>query len=417
MPPMGESIFECTVLKWLVNEGDKISEDDMIIEVATDKIDTEIGSSYNGVIEKFLVQEGDTAIIGNPICLIRLEGVNTEKNSVEIIPEVEKVAEDLEAKFETIKKETSESDLPKSSKFYSPLVLNIAKEENISIEKLDQIEGTGKEGRVTKNDIFNYLAALEANKEITTKIEIPTVSYVKSLYDEVIPMDRMRKVISERMVTSKRISAHVTSYVEVDMTDIVQWRNKIKDDFFKNKGEKITFTPLLIDAVVRAIQRFPLINIQVEDEYIIKKKDINVGMAVALENGNLIVPVIKNADSYNLIGLAKKVNDLAQRARKNQLKADELTEGTYTVSNIGTFDNLFGTPIILQPQVAIMAFGSIKKVPAILETPSGDVIAIRHKMIISHSYDHRVVDGSLGGMFAKQVAENLEKSDFQRITF
>lgn len=404
---MGESIFECTVLKWLVKEGDHVNEDDMIIEVATDKIDTEIGCSKKGIIEKFLVHEGDIAKIGEPICLIQVEGDATPKN---ILPqettEIEAVAavieNDVNVVLQTVRTEEE------SSRFYSPLVISIAKEENISKEELAKITGTGAEQRVTKHDIFAYIA----NKKVVPKNEPQPV--ISSALDEVIEMDRMRKMIATRMVESKQTSPHVTSFVETDMTRIFQWRNKIKDEFQAKTSEKITFTPLLIDAVVRAIQDFPMINVQVQGDTIIKKREINIGMAVALPNGNLIVPVIRNADSYNLVGLTKKINDLANRARKGQLEAHELTGGTYTITNIGSFGNLSGTPIILQPQVAIMAFGVIRKVPAVIETPEGDVIGIRQQMIISHSYDHRVVDGSLGGMFARRVADYLENFETNR---
>lgn len=404
---MGESIFECTVLKWLVKEGDHVNEDDMIIEVATDKIDTEIGCSKKGIIEKFLVQEGDIAKIGEPICLIQVEGDATPKiiipqetNEIEAVAAV--IENDVNVVLQTVRGEEE------NTRFYSPLVISIAKEENISKEELAKITGTGAEQRVTKHDILAYIA----NKKVVPKNEPQPV--ISSALDEVIEMDRMRKMIAARMVESKQTSPHVTSFVETDMTRVFQWRNKIKDEFQAKTSEKITFTPLLIDAVVRAIKDFPMINVQVHGDTIIKKREINIGMAVALPNGNLIVPVIRNADSYNLVGLTKKVNDLANRARKGQLEAHELTGGTYTITNIGSFGNLSGTPIILQPQVAIMAFGVIRKVPAVIETPEGDVIGIRQQMIISHSYDHRVVDGSLGGMFARRVADFLENFETNR---
>jgi 2-oxoglutarate dehydrogenase E2 component (dihydrolipoamide succinyltransferase) len=427
MPPMGESIFECTVLNWLVKEGDSVTEDDMVIEVATDKIDTEIGSSMSGKITKFLVQEGDVAIVGKPICLVEVAG-NAENgqepkdektNSVGTLKTTE-IAKDIEEQFELIttsvnndKKSTDESQ-----RFYSPLVLNIANEENISRQVLDTVTGSGKDGRVTKNDILSFVQSQKTVSVSTPEvIEVVKPAPNVAMSDEIIEMTRMRKVIAERMVSSKRIAPHVTSFVEVDMTEVVEWRNKVKSSFQKKNGGKITFTPILIQAIVQAIQKFPMINIQVDGDSIIKKKDINIGMAVALPNGNLIVPIIKNADSYSLVGLTKKVNDLAERARLNQLKPDELTGGTYTISNIGGFGNLSGTPIIVQPQVAIMAFGVILKKPAVVETPAGDFIGIRHKMIISHSYDHRVVDGSLGGLFAKEVADNLENFETEKTNY
>jgi 2-oxoglutarate dehydrogenase E2 component (dihydrolipoamide succinyltransferase) len=408
MPTMGESIFECTVLKWLIKEGDVVDVDDMILEVATDKIDTEIGSSHKGKIVKFLVQEGDIAVIGNPICEIETDNVSKADSGkpAEKELEVPEVADELEKSIEDIKSQVVSSE-NNSGKFYSPLVLNIAREENISFTELEKISGTGLDNRVTKNDILAYL------KSKTQGVESQNVK-VSSETDQIVEMDRMRKVIAERMVESKRIAPHVTSFVETDMTGVTMWRNKIKNTFAEETGENITFTPILIEAVVKAIKELPGINIQVDGDKIIYKKDINVGMAVALPNGNLIVPVIHNADSYNLIGLTKKVNDLAKRARNNQLKPSELVGGTYTVTNIGTFGNLSGTPIILQPQVAIMAFGVIRKLASVIETPEGDMIGIRQKMIISHSYDHRVVDGSLGGMFVKKVSDHLEKFDVNR---
>ncbi len=397
MPNMGESIFECTVLKWLVSEGDTVEIDDMIIEVATDKIDTEIGSSHRGVITKFLVQEGDVAKIGSPICEIEVEGAVAVKK--EELPQV-KAALEIEA---DIKKVVETTAISSTERFYSPLVLNIAKQENISQAELDALTGTGQNQRVTKDDILNYL-------KNRTSSAAPSI-LPSSEGDQIIEMDRMRKMISQRMVDSKRISPHVTSFIETDMTKVSKWRNEIKDSFKKQHNENITFTPILIQAIVEAIKKFPNINVQVDGDKIILKKDINIGMAVALPNGNLIVPVIHQADKYNLVQLTAKVNDLANRARNNQLKPEELVGGTYTMSNIGGFGNFAGTPIILQPQVAIMAFGVIRKMPAVIETPEGDLIGIRQKMIISHSYDHRVVDGSLGGLFLKEVSDQLEGYD------
>jgi len=396
MPNMGESIFECTVLKWLVNEGDRVETDDMIIEVATDKIDTEIGSSHSGVITRFLVQEGDIAKIGEPICEIEVEGTAPRIE----IPEP-KVVQELETEI----RKAVETVAPVSStegRFYSPLVQNIARQENISREELDTIPGTGQNNRVTKDDILGYIQSR------TSAAPAPPQVTPSAGGDQVIEMDRMRKMIAQRMVDSKRISPHVTSFIETDMTRVSHWRSSVKDGFKKKYNENITFTPILIQALVAAIQKFPAINAQVDGDKIIYKKDINIGMAVALPNGNLIVPVIHQADRYNLAQLTAKVNDLANRARNNQLKPDELVGGTYSMSNIGGFGNLAGTPIILQPQVAIMAFGVIRKMASVIETPEGDVIGIRQKMIISHSYDHRVVDGSLGGLFLKEVSDFLE---------
>ncbi|MBP6619064.1 MAG: 2-oxo acid dehydrogenase subunit E2 [Leadbetterella sp.] len=411
MPSMGESIFECTVLKWLVNEGDHVDIDDMILEVATDKIDTEIGSSHNGVITKFLVNDGDVALIGKPICEIE-----TESDAVFIRPtEKNQAIEDeyvdqIEKHFDEV---ISSPSLVASSntKFYSPLVLNIAKKENISQAELDNIKGTGFEKRVTKDDILSFLNSKKQPKTFIS--EAPVIS--RTGEDQIVEMDRMRKMISQRMLESKAISPHVTSFMETDMTAVVNWRLRIKDSFIKEFKENLTFTPILIEAVVNAIKKYPGINIQVSGENIIYKKDINIGMAVALPNGNLIVPVIHQADKYSLSQLAVKVNDLAKRARNNQLKPEELAGGTYTITNIGTFGNLSGTPIIMQPQVAIMAFGVIRKLPSVIETPEGDLIGIRQKMVISHSFDHRVVDGSLGGLFLKEVSDFFENFDTKRV--
>lgn len=412
MPSMGESIFECTVLKWLVNEGDRVEIDDMILEVATDKIDTEIGSSHSGYITKFLVNEGDVALIGKPICEIETEGdavviKATTKVDVEV---EEEYIEHLEKSYDEIIS-TPSTLASSSTKFYSPLVLNIAKKENISQAELDSIKGTGFEKRVTKDDILAFLNSKKQPKTFVS--EAPVIS--RTGEDQIVEMDRMRKMISQRMVESKAISPHVTSFMETDMTTVVNWRLKIKDSFIKEFKENLTFTPILIEAVVNAIKKYPGINIQVDGEKIIYKKDINIGMAVALPNGNLIVPVIHQADKYSLSQLAVKVNDLAKRARNNQLKPEELSGGTYTITNIGTFGNIAGTPIIMQPQVAIMAFGVIRKLPSVIETSEGDLIGIRQKMVISHSFDHRVVDGSLGGLFLKEVSDFFENFDTKRI--
>ncbi len=407
MPPMGESIFECTVLKWLIKEGDHVEIDDMILEVATDKIDTEIGSSHAGIVTKFLVQEGQTAIIGKPICEISTE--NDIKKIIDQIVSPESSSKEIEKSMEMVKISLEKTN-PNGVRFYSPLVLNIAKKENISQIELDKIPGTGLEKRVTKDDILEYISNKTNNSK--TEIELPNTAI--SGDDQVVEMDRMRKMIAQRMVESKKIAPHVTSFIETDMTQVVNWRNKVKDNFLLKNEENFTFTPLLIEAVIKAIKDFPGINIQVDKESIIYKKDINIGMAVALPNGNLIVPVIHRADQFTLSELAIKINDLAKRARNNQLKPEELMGGTYTVTNIGSFGNLSGTPIILQPQVAIMAFGVIRKMPSVIETAEGDFIGIRQKMVISHSYDHRVVDGSLGGLFLKKVSDYLEKFNSQR---
>jgi len=423
MPKMGESIFECTVLNWLKNVGDKIEADDMILEVATDKIDTEIGASHSGIITEFLVQKGETAIIGKAVCIIEIAGDETNQQ-LKIIDETKLV---LTAELEKLMKEpvgdfvnllttqavTVNTSIPSNNRFYSPLVLNIAKEEGISFEELDKIVGTGLEGRLTKADILSYL-----KQGVSVSFSVPDERIViVSGSDQIIEMDRMRKMIAERMVESKRIAPHVTSFVETDMTNTAVWRDKTKAKFKQDTGENITFTPLLIEAVVKAIKDFPMINVQVDGDKIIKKAKINIGMAVALPNGNLIVPVIHEADSYSLIGLTKKINDLTYRARNNKLKADDLADGTLTVSNIGSFGNIAGTPILVQPQVSILAFGLIQKKVSVIETPQGDTIGIRQKMIISHTYDHRVVDGSLGGQFVKRVSDYLEGFEIDRSLF
>ncbi len=424
LPELGEGVIEATLTNWLVKVGDKVEEDDSIAEIATDKVDSDVPTSRDGIIKELLYQPNDVIKVGDPLAILEIEGKeenivsNDEEKEVVVSQEVLEVVKEP---LQTQQQETIESS---EDRFYSPLVKNIAKEENISQVELDAIAGSGAKGRVTKDDILNYLKNRSQNgvaKEVQVPVQPvaasavanttqqPTANYTfVSGEDEIIEMDRMRKMIANHMVDSKRISPHVSSFVEADLTKIVNWRNKVKDEFFKKEGEKMTFTPIFIQAVARAIKDYPMINVQVEGDKIIRKKDINVGMAVALPSGNLIVPVIKNADQYSLSGLAKKVNDLAKRARNNQLKPDEIKGGTYTVTNIGSFGNVFGTPIINQPQAAILAVGAIVKKPAVIETPEGDVIGIRHKMFLSHSYDHRIVDGALGGMFVKRVGEYLE---------
>ncbi len=418
MPPMGESIMECTVLNLLKKAGEKIQIDDSILEVATDKVDTEVPTPYTGVLTEWLVKEQEIVAIGSPVAKIEVVDdaiIVAESSSPATYSEDTHdpaVIESLEQRIDDVVRISVEQSLPQetaeTNTFYSPLVLNIAREENISPKELSTIHGTGAENRVTKTDIIAYLKLREPTEEK------PLVFTSMNGSNEIIEMDRMRKMISQRMVESRRISAHVTSFIETDMTSVVKWREAVKADYRKKSGDSITFTPILIEAVVKAIKDFPLINISVEGDKIIKKKDINIGMAVALPDGNLIVPVIHHADQYDLAGLARKVNELARRARENKLKADDLTGGTYTISNIGAFSNLMGTPIIVQPQVAIMAFGAIKKKPAVIETAQGDLLGIRSLMFISHSYDHRVVDGSLGGMFLKRVNDHLENFDTHR---
>lgn len=425
MPPMGESIMECTVLHLLAEEGAKVRIDDSILEVATDKVDTEVPCPYEGTLTKWLVQVDDVVPIGSAVAQIEVADDVVAQDAGTPLPvvveeeaEVAETVAALEKGFQTAVSRTSELVYEYASvnaavnDFYSPLVLSIAREEQIPVDELKVIKGTGLENRVTKDDILSYVEHRRRKSPVAAAAASPATSLNGS--NEIIEMDRMRKMISQRMVESKRISAHVTSFIETDMTPVVGWREHVKAEYRKKTGDSITFTPILIEAVVKAIKDYPMINISVEGDKIIKKKDINIGMAVALPDGNLIVPVIHNADRYDLPGLARKVNDLAKRARENRLKADDLAGGTYTVSNIGAFANLMGTPIIVQPQVAIMAFGAIKKKPAVIETVQGDLIGIRSMMFVSHSYDHRVVDGSLGGLFLKRVNDYLENFDISR---
>lgn len=422
MPKMGESITEATILKWLKKPGDKIEQDESVLEVATDKVDTEVPSSYAGILKEILAKEGDVVKVGNAIAIITSDvaaGIETEKVVVERkLAETQKeVSSSTNDAANHVASVAAPTDFKNASRFYSPLVKNIAKEEQIALTELESISGTGAEGRVTKKDMLEFIQQRKLGQTIASTprtSSAPLVPASISSGDEIIQMDRMRKMIAERMVDSKRISPHVTSFVEADVTNIVFWRNKWKNDFQKREGDSLTFTPIFIEAVMMAIKDYPMINIQVDGDRIIKKKDINIGMAVALPSGNLIVPVIKNADQYNITGLAKVVNDLAKRARENKLKPDDLSGGTFTVSNVGSFGNVMGTPIIMQPQVAILALGAVQKKPAVVETPYGDAIVVRHKMFLSHSYDHRVVDGSLGGSFVRRVADYLEKFDANR---
>ncbi|WP_057938117.1 dihydrolipoamide acetyltransferase family protein [Algoriphagus resistens] len=418
MPKMGESIIEGTVLTWLKKEGDLIEQDESVLEVATDKVDTEVPSTHAGVLKQILAKEGDVIAVGAPIAII--ETAAGEKNAVVQTTETSKkeelvasVPENTASKLPNAET-TPEADNSGDDRFYSPLVQSIAKEEGISKTELAKVPGTGKDARVTKQDMLNYLESRSTAEKPASSIppiSAPKAQISVSGEDEIIEMDRMRKMIAHRMIESKQISAHVTSFVEADMTNIVLWRERNKLDYKAKFGESITYTPFFIEAVAKAIRDFPMINISVDGDRIIRKKDINVGMAVALPSGNLIVPIIRKADQLNLVGISKKVNELANLARNNKLNADHLAGGTYTVSNVGSFGNVMGTPIIPQPQVAIMAVGAIVKKPAVVETPTGDVIAIRHKMFLSHSYDHRVVDGSLGGKFVKRVADYLEAFD------
>ncbi len=438
---MGESVAEATIIKWTKNEGDSIKIDETVLEIATDKVDSEIPSPFEGKLIKKLFNENDVVQVGAVIAIISSDA----NAAVSEAPKTTAPAQETAKETESAPAKSSETAAPNnysaSDKFYSPLVKSIAKEEGISLQELDAIKGTGQDGRVTKADILAYLpnrnkqaatqtavkteekstATAPASKggavgvpDNTILVQRPAVSVGAD--DEIIEMDRMRKMIADNMVMSKHVSPHVTSFVEADVTNLVQWRDKIKKEFEKREGEKITFTPLFIEAVVKAIKDYPMINVSVDQtgSKIIKRKNINIGMATALPTGNLIVPVIKHADTKNLVGITKDVNGLAARARANKLAPDEIQGGTFTISNVGSFGNVMGTPIILQPQVAILAVGSIKKKPAVIETPQGDVIAIRHFMFLSLSYDHRVVDGSLGGSFLRKVADYLEAWDTTR---
>lgn len=440
MPKMGESVAEATIIKWTKNEGDSIKIDETVLEIATDKVDSEIPSPFEGKLIKKLFNENDVVQVGAVIAIISSDAGAAVAEAPKTTAPAQTAAATTTAPVSAAP--AANVDFSGSDKFYSPLVKSIAKEEGISLAELDSIKGTGQDGRVTKADILAYLpnrnkqaaatpvattstpaatssAAPKSTVGVpdnTVLVQRPAVSVGAG--DEIIEMDRMRKIIADNMVMSKHVSPHVTSFVEADVTNMVMWRDKVKKDFEKREGEKITFTPLFIECVAKAIKDFPMINVSVDQtgSKIIKRKNINVGMAAALPSGNLIVPVIKNADTKNLVGLTKDVNDLATRARANKLAPDEIQGGTFTLTNVGGFGNVMGTPIIAQPQVAILAVGTIKKKPAVIETPQGDVIAIRHFMFLSLSYDHRVVDGSLGGSFLRRVADYMEQWDMSRIS-
>ena len=423
LPKMGESVAEATITNWLKQVGDKIEADEAVLEIATDKVDSEVPSEVSGILVEQLFGKDDLVQVGQTIAIIETEtnSVSQEVKTETVVPvEVEEIEKNVEAVKETLVAPINFSD---SEKFFSPLVKNIAKEEGISVSELENISGSGKDGRVTKEDILSYVESRKSKNESPKSAAIKPMASVQQLApapasvnggDEIIEMDRMRKLISGYMVASVQTSAHVQSFIEVDVTNIVKWREKVKTTFEKREGEKLTFTPIFMEAVAKALKDFPMMNISVEGEFIIKKKHINLGMAASLPNGNLIVPVIKNADQLNLVGMAKAVNDLGSRAKAGKLKPDDTQGGTYTVTNVGTFGSVFGTPIINQPQVGILALGAIRKVPAVIETPEGDFIGIRQKMFLSHSYDHRIVDGALGGSFVKRVAEYLEAFDVDR---
>jgi 2-oxoglutarate dehydrogenase E2 component (dihydrolipoamide succinyltransferase) len=435
LPKMGESVAEATIIKWVKNAGDSIDSDESVLEIATDKVDSEVPSPVSGKLVKTLFNEGDVVKVGAVIAIIETEAASA---SVSAPAAASSVAAAVEAPIikevaEIVSAPAATTVQSSENRFYSPLVKSIASSEGISQAELDKITGTGQEGRVTKQDILDYVASKSSGKPSTsaaaasteapkaavkasapTEVKITAPTVTASNGDEIIEMDRMRKLIADHMVMSKHVSPHVTSFVEADVTNLVRWREKVKKEFEKREGEKITFTPIFIEALVKAIKDFPMINISLSGTQIIKRKNINIGMAAALPSGNLIVPVIKNADQMNLVGLTRAVNDLANRARSNKLTPDEISGGTYTLTNVGSFGNVMGTPIINQPQVAIMAVGAIRKMPSVIETPDGDMIAIRHKMYLSHSYDHRVVDGSLGGQFVRRVADYLESFDVNR---
>ncbi len=448
LPKMGESVAEATIVRWVIEEGASFEADDPIIEIATDKVDSEVPAPEDGVLVKKLCAEGDVVEVGKPIAIISTGG---EAGMASTAPQAKSTvqhapasghdqpstngSEHREPMAEPAMSDGSVSPVGRtgpSGRFYSPLVRNIAQKEGVTVEELEALEGSGHEGRVTKKDILNYLPARQAPaaqpstaKETTASRPQPADAQAGSITikapkimvgpeDEIVEMDRMRKLISEHMVSSKHVSPHVTSYVEADVTNIVAWRNKNKKKFEEREGEKLTFTPIFIEAIAKAIKEMPQINISTDGQNIIRRKHINIGMAAALPTGNLIVPVIHDADQLNLLGLAKKVNDLASRARNNKLKPEEIQGGTYTVTNVGTFGNVMGTPIINQPQAAIMALGAIRKKPAVIETDEGDFIGVRSMMFLSHAYDHRIVDGALGGTFVRRVADILEQFDPNR---
>ena len=428
LPKMGESVAEATLTAWLKEVGEKIEADEAVLEIATDKVDSEVPSEVKGVLVEKLFEVDDVIQVGQTIAVIEIQG---EGESVETsVPKVETVAAPTPAVIAAVEApvvEVTSAEVQSSdTRFYSPLVKNIASEEGVSQQELDAISGSGKDGRVSKNDILQFIEnrssqpliteVKQVNKEVSVKEShaASTVSVSINGGDEIIEMSRMGKLIAHHMVESVQTAAHVQSFIEADVTNIWNWRKKVKDGFLKREGENLTFTPIFLEAVAKALKDHPMLNISIDGDKIIKRKNINLGMAAALPDGNLIVPVIKNADQLNLVGMSKAVNDLAKRARGGNLKPDDIQGGTYTVTNVGTFGSIMGTPIINQPQVGILALGAIRKVPAVIETPDGDFIGIRFKMFLSHSYDHRVVNGALGGQFVKAVADYLEAWDVNR---
>ena len=459
LPKMGESVSEATLTKWVKQVGERIEEDDAVVELATDKVDSEVPSPVSGVLKERLFEENQVVQVGDVIALIEIEGPEVEEQETPTFQQEEKVepvveqeihAEVQDEKVEDtavieeaeipgidqiqekpIQVESNHQEIHSGIRFYSPLVRNIAQQEGISQQELDSIPGTGGEGRVTKQDVLNYLQKNkgveipkpsqpiieDVSQPVVQEVKTPAAQVVKTSTgdSEIIEMDRMRRLIADHMVNSVKTSPHVFSVVEADVTNLVNWRNKVKDGYKKSEGENITFTPLFIEAIAKAIKDFPMVNVSVDGYNIIRKKNINIGMATALPSGNLIVPVIKNVDQLSLTGISRSVNDLATRSRGNKLKPDDTQGGTFTFTNIGAFGNIFGMPIINQPQAAILAVGTIKKKPAVLETEFGDVIAVRHMMYISMSYDHRVIDGALGGQFIRRVADYLENWDSERV--
>ncbi len=427
LPKMGESVAEATITSWLKQVGDTIELDEAVVEIATDKVDSEVPSEVEGTLVEILFEQDTVVAVGQTIAIIETDGneetpTHTLEEKEEIVEQVEQVQQTIEAA--SLIKNTPITKTSDSGKFFSPLVRKIAETEGLSMEQLDMVPGTGKDGRVTKNDILSFIegrnnlqpSKISESENIIseTKDVVKSISVSVNGEDEIIEMTRMGKLVSKHMVASVQTSAHVQSFIEIDVTNIVKWRAKVKDAYFIREGEKLTFTPILMHAIAATIKKFPMINIAVQGDTIIKKKNINLGMAAALPDGNLIVPVIKNADQLNLVGMTRQVNDLATRARNNKLKPDEIQDGTYTVTNVGSFGSVMGTPIINQPQVAILALGAIRKVPAVIETSEGDFIGIRQKMFVSHSYDHRVVNGALGGMFIKTLKESLESWDLNQ---
>ena len=425
LPKMGESIAEATITKWLKDVGDTVEVDESLVEIATDKVDSDVPSEYKGKLIKKNFEVDDIVKVGEVIAEIETEMIDNDqpiikpketKKEIIQVESDEKPSDEIELdnipSLELLDKENlidSLKDETKTDKFYSPLVKNIAKKEKISNQELDSIVGSGKDGRVTKQDILSYVSSRSNNANDNISAEINS-----SREDQILELDRMGKIIFDHMSNSKKISAHVQSFVEVDVTNLWDWREKYKKSFFENEGQKLTFTPLFIDAVVKSLKDYPILNSSIVDEKIIIKKSINIGMATAVENGNLIVPVIKNADHLNLKGLTLAVNDLSGRARSNSLKPEEISDGTYTVTNVGNFGSIMGTPIINQPQVGILAIGVIRKLPSVIETDKGDFIGIRKKLILSHTYDHRIINGSVGGSFVKRVAEYLEEWDMNQ---